>query len=89
MWSKKLGRCALYIKLRWCADTLYFTGTLIGLVLTALLMIIKLELIAEQVAIVVYYFLVVGTVLEILALRRQPRRKAVEAGKTTVKDNAG
>ncbi len=79
----------MHIKLRWCAGTLYFTGALIGLVLTVLLMITKLELIAEQVAIVVYYFLVVGTVLEILALRRQSRKGASEAGKTTAKDTAG
>ena len=71
------------------AGTLYFTGALVGLVLTALFMTLKLEPLAEQVAVVVYYFLVAGTVLEILALRRKPRREASEAGKTTVKDSAG
>lgn len=71
------------------AGTLYFAGALIGLVLTALLMILKLEFLAEQVAIVVYYFLVAGTVLEVLDLRRKSRKEASEAGKTTAKDSAG
>ena len=71
------------------AGTLYFTGVLIGLVLTALLTITKFEFLAEQVTIVVYYFLVAGTVLEIMALRRQARKAAGETGKTTAKDTAG
>lgn len=71
------------------AGTLYFAGALAGLVLTALLMALKLEPLAEQVAIVVYYFLVIGTVLEILALRRQSRRAAAEEAATTAKDSAG
>lgn len=71
------------------AGGLYFAGAVVGLVAMTSLMAMKLEFLAEQVAIVVYYFLVVGTVLEILALRRQSRKEASEAGKTTAKDTAG
>jgi hypothetical protein len=52
------------------AGRLYFSGALVLLVGTATMLSLKLELIAEQLAVVVYYCLVVGTVLEIVALRR-------------------
>jgi hypothetical protein len=52
------------------AGRLYFSGALVLLVGTATLLSMKLESIAEQLAVVVYYCLVVGTVLEIVALRR-------------------
>jgi hypothetical protein len=52
------------------AGSLYFSGALVLLVGTATLLSLKLEPIAEQLAVVVYYCLVVGTVLEIVALRR-------------------
>jgi hypothetical protein len=52
------------------AGSLYFSGALVLLVGTATLLSLKLESIAEQLAVVVYYCLVVGTVLEIVALRR-------------------
>jgi hypothetical protein len=52
------------------AGSIYFSGSLVGLVLTLLLLIARLELLAQQVAVVVYYCLVAGTALEILALRR-------------------
>jgi hypothetical protein len=52
------------------AGSIYFSGALVGLAITALLLIPRLELLAEQVAVVVYYCLVTGTVLEIVALRR-------------------
>ena len=55
------------------AGTLYFSGALAGLVMTAFLLTVKLEPLAEQVAVIVYYFLVVGTVLEVVALRRESR----------------
>jgi hypothetical protein len=71
------------------AGTLYFAGALAGLVLTALLMALKLEPLAEQVAIVVYYFLVIGTVLEILALRRQSCRAAAKEAATTARTAPG
>lgn len=61
------------------AGSLYFSGALTMLVCTALLLAVKLEPIAEQVAIVVYYCLVVGTVKEFIALRRQ----RVEQGDNT------
>jgi len=52
------------------AGSIYFSGALVGLAITALLFIPGLELLAEQVAVVVYYCLMAGTVLEIVALRR-------------------
>ena len=52
------------------AGSLYFAGALVLLAGTATLLSLKLESIAEQLAVVVYYCLVVGTVLEIAALRR-------------------
>jgi hypothetical protein len=52
------------------AGSIYFSGALVGLAVTALLLISRLELFAEQVAVVVYYCLMVGTLLEIVALRR-------------------
>ena len=52
------------------AGSLYVSGALVLLVGTAAMLSLKLELIAEQLAVVVYYCLVVGTVLEIVALRR-------------------
>ena len=52
------------------AGSVYFSGALLGLAVTMLLVITRLEFLAEQVAIVVYYCLVVGTVKEIVSLRR-------------------
>jgi hypothetical protein len=52
------------------AGSLYFSGALVLLVGTAAMLSLKLEPIAEQLAVVVYYCLVIGTVLEIVALRR-------------------
>lgn len=52
------------------AGSLYFSGAIVLLVSTAILFSLKLELLAKQLAVVVYYCLVVGTVLEIAALRR-------------------
>lgn len=50
--------------------TIYFTGALVGLLVTAGLLAFNYAPVAEQVAVVVYYFLVTGTVLEIVELRR-------------------
>lgn len=52
------------------AGSICFSGALVGLAITALLLISRLELLAEQTAVVVYYCLVAGTVLEVVALRR-------------------
>ena len=52
------------------AGSLYFSGALVMLVGTATLLSLKLEPIAEQLAVAVYYCLVDGTVLEKVALRR-------------------
>lgn len=62
------------------AGGLYFSGALIGLVLTALLLIPRWGLLAEQTAVVVYYFLVVGLIVEVLDQRR---RKSAASGNTT------
>lgn len=51
--------------------SLYFSGALVGLLGTALLLSLKVEPVAEQLAIIVYYCLVVGTAKEIIALRRE------------------
>lgn len=51
------------------AGSLYFSGALVLLFGTATMLTLKLEPIAEQLAVVVYYCLVVGSVLEIAALR--------------------
>ena len=50
--------------------TIYFFGALAGLSVTAGLLAFNLEPVAEQVAIIVYYFLVTGTVLQIVELRQ-------------------
>ena len=73
----------------WCTGTLYFIEPLACLFLAALLMIKKLEFLAEQVAIIVNYFLVAGMVSEILVLRRESHRRATEKGKPAVEDTAG
>lgn len=54
--------------------SIYFFGALIFLVITAGILMFNLAPFAEQVAVVVYYFLVAGTILEILALRRDARK---------------
>lgn len=51
------------------AGNLYFSSALALLVILAVMLSLKLGQIAEQLAVVVYYCLVVGTVLEIVALR--------------------
>jgi hypothetical protein len=61
------------------AGSLYFAAAIVGLVLTALLLTATLEPFAEQMAVVVYYCLVVGTVLEVVALRRDQKRHAQTA----------
>lgn len=52
------------------AGSIYFSGALVGLAITLLLLFPRLHLLAEQVAVVVYYFLVAGTLHEVVALRR-------------------
>jgi hypothetical protein len=52
------------------AGSIYFSGALVGLAITVLLLVPRLQFLAEQVAVVVYYFLVAGTALEVVALRR-------------------
>ncbi|MHB9100664.1 MAG: hypothetical protein ACYC2E_04035, partial [Sulfuricella sp.] len=54
--------------------SIYFFGALIFLVITAGFLMFNLAPVAEQVAVIVYYFLVAGTILEILALRRDARK---------------
>ncbi len=52
------------------AGTQYFSGFIVILVGAALMLMLKLEPIAEQLAIIGYYMLVVGVVLEMLVLRK-------------------
>jgi len=61
------------------AGSLYFAAAIVGLVLTALLITAKLEPFAEQMAVVVYYCLVVSTALELMALRRDQKSQAETA----------
>ena len=56
------------------AGSLYFSGALVMLVATATVLIVKLQPIAEQLAIVAYYCLVVGTVQAAWALREESRQ---------------
>lgn len=56
--------------------SLYFSGALIGLAATAFFLSLKLEPVAEQIAVIVYYCLALGTVKEIIALRQT---RAVES----------
>jgi hypothetical protein len=60
------------------AGSFYFFGALVTLVVAATVLSVKLELIAEQLAIVSYYCLVVGTAQAIWALRKGDK-KTVEA----------
>jgi hypothetical protein len=60
------------------AGSLYFFGALVMLVATAMLLSIELQPIAEQLAIMAYFCLVIGTVQAILALRKRDK-KTVEA----------
>ena len=52
------------------AGSLYFSGALVGLLGTTLLLSVKLDPLAEQLAVIVYFCLVTGTVKEIVSLRR-------------------
>ncbi|UKL13852.1 hypothetical protein [Dissulfurimicrobium hydrothermale] len=63
--------------------TIYFSGALVGLLVTAGLLAINLAPVAEQMAVIVYYLLVTGTVLEILALRREARGRGKQAAEET------
>lgn len=54
--------------------SIYFFGALIFLVITAAILMFNLAPVAEQVAVIVYYFLAAGTILEILALHRDAER---------------
>ena len=65
------------------AGSLYFSVALVGLLGTALLLSVKLDPFAERLAVIVYFCLVVGTVKEILALRRtQSNRTLPPSGQT-------
>ena len=52
------------------AGTKYFSGFIIAIVVAAVMLMLKLDPIAEQFAVIGYYLLVVGVVLEILDLRK-------------------
>lgn len=71
---------ALAVKIYGGKGIIYFTGALVGLLVTAGLLALNLTPVAEQVAIVVYYFLVAGTVLEIVELRRATKKTKATKG---------
>lgn len=50
--------------------SIYFSGALISLAMTAIFSILSVKLVSEQLAMLVYYFLIVGAVLEIARLRK-------------------
>ena len=64
------------------AGSLYFSGALVMLVATAAALSVKLGPIAEQLAIVAYYCLVIGTAKEAWALRTARQAEAVEGENT-------
>ncbi len=53
--------------------TVFFSGAILFLILCAFLVLLNLEPLAEQTAIIVYYFLVAGTVCEIIALKSKSK----------------
>ncbi len=74
--SRRFPKAAEYIYRS--RGTPFFAWAIALLVVTALLLVIELEPVAEQVAVIVYYLLVVGVVGELVSLRR--REGAPEGG---------
>jgi len=66
------------------AGTHYFSGFIVVLVGVATMLIFKLEPVAEQLAVIGYYMLVVGTILEMRALRNE---RSDEIGKNMIQSN--
>jgi hypothetical protein len=62
----------VYVK----ADSLYFSGALLLLVATAVALSVKLQLIAEQLAIIFYYCLIIGTVKLVWRLGKDNKKIA-------------
>jgi len=78
-WRAFLEYCKPSVESRWPSlskkvysglGTKYFSGFIVILVGVALMLMLKLGTIAEQLAVIGYYLLVVGVVLEILDLRK-------------------
>ena len=67
------------------AGSRFFSIALVLLIITALVLAIGLEPLAEQVAVIVYYALVAGTFREVLALRREVADER-GANKTAISD---
>lgn len=57
------------------AGTVYFSGAMVGLFVTILLLIARMELISEKVAVIIYYCLVAGVAHEIAALWRANKKQ--------------
>ena len=64
------------------AGAQYFSGFIVVIVGVTIMLLLNLELVAEQLAIIGYYMLVVGVVLEMLDLRK-------DKGESDKKDNLG
>jgi len=83
MWSNLMQLLKPMLMLRWKqiyggAGTHYIVGFILILVMVAMLLVIKLEPIAEQLAVIGYYMLVVGVVLEAWALRKNDKKICTE-----------
>jgi hypothetical protein len=83
MWSNLMQLLKPMLMLRWKqiyggAGTHYIVGFMLILVMVAILLVIKLEPIAEQLAVIGYYMLVVGVVLEAWALRKNDKKICTE-----------
>ena len=66
------------------SGTHYFSGFIVVLVGVATMLMFKLEPVAEQLAVIGYYMLVVGTILEIRSLRNE---RSDEIGKNMIQSN--
>lgn len=66
------------------AGSLYFSSALVALIGTALWLSLKIEPVAEQLAVITYYCLVFGTAKEIVALRRAKHGPAAEKSQMQV-----
>jgi Flp pilus assembly protein TadB len=74
--SERFPKAAEYIYRS--RGTPFFACAIALLVATALLLVIKLEPVAEQVAVIVYYLLVVGVVGELVSLRKRESKDVAE-----------
>lgn len=79
IWYIWLGRMKEGMQMRWPslaekvyggAGAVYFSGAVVGLVMTVMLLLLNFEWLAKQMTVIVYFCLVAGVAFEIVALRR-------------------